>query len=425
MLRSRTIVIPNNFSFNKRGLVHFDSVLRHFDLSVQHEDVIIDLSACETSNFQALALLVQYAWYLTMNGCSVAFKYGYASSGSTKMLRKMNMTDWRDVLKIEGRDFGSGQGRQTFALRRRADVQNTINYARRAIQNYQVGFPEYLSYIISELLYNATEHGKRSAEVDTFRVAVPSIFQFGSYPGNQRISFLFSDLGVGVKNHLEQSYPEFRTDHEAIIHALKPNVSGTFRAQQEPYAVSNNAGMGLNYSSVMMKRLKGDMYIASQNGLVHVSPEDVTSRQLENRWPGTFVLINLNLAENQGVSLESLMAEIESNARQELSLHAEAERESTYAVSMLIVFGQYLEDKESAIQFRDKYILPAVLSGKQVDLDFRDIKTVPHSFLNALLATPIRRLGVKAYRKIRLKNAPGFVHEILATILEHNVQMPN
>jgi hypothetical protein len=420
MLRNRTIIIPNNFSFNKRGLVDFDKVLEHFNITVENEEVILDLTACETSNFQTLALLVQYAWFLSMKGCNVSFKYGYASSGSTKMLRKMNATDWRMVLLTEGRDFGSGQGRQTYALRRRDDVQNTINYVRRAIEGYKVGFPEYLSYIIAELLYNATEHGRRHAEIDTFRVSVPAVFQFGYYPQLQRISFLFSDLGIGIKQHLEQTYPRFRTDHEAIIYALQPNVSGTFKAQREPYAVSNNAGMGLNYSSVMMKHLKGDMYIASHNGLVHVSPEDVTSRQLSHFWPGTFVLINLNLAENFDVTLESLMAEVEVSARREVSSFENAEKESTFSISMEVVFGQYAEDKELAISYRDRYLLPAVISGKRIELDFRNIKTAPHSFLNALLATPVQRLGVKAYQKIRIRNAAGIVHEIFNTILEHN-----
>ena len=172
-----------------------------------------------------------------------------------------------------------------------------------------------------------------------------------------------------------------------------------------------------------MKHLKGDMYIASHSGLVHVSPEDVTSTQLEHPWPGTFVLINLNLAANQDVSLASLMAEIEANARQELSLHAAAENDATYSVSMELIFGQYLEDKEAAINFRDQYVLPAALQGKRIELDFTGIKTAPHSFLNALLATPIKRMGPKAYKKIRLKNAPGFVHEIVDTILDHNVPL--
>jgi len=36
---------------------------------------------------------------------------------------------------------------------------------------------------------------------------------------------------------------------------------------------------GIEYSSLMLRRLKGDMYLVSHDGLVHVSPEDVTSRK--------------------------------------------------------------------------------------------------------------------------------------------------
>lgn len=86
-------------------------------------------------------------------------------------------------------------------------------------------------------------------------------------------------MGVGVKAHLEQTYDPFPTHQEAIAYALRPNVSGTFRQQSQPYAVQNNAGLGLTYPSQMLKRLKGDMYIVSHDGLVHVSPEDVTTRQ--------------------------------------------------------------------------------------------------------------------------------------------------
>lgn len=417
----RTLLIPNGFSINKRGIVSFDSVLQHFDLSLENRELIIDLASCDTSNFQALALLVQYAWYLTARGCSVTFKYGLASSGSSKMLKKMNAFDWRSVLLTEGRDFGSGPGRQTYALRRRADVQNTINQARRAIQKYETGFPDYLSYIISELLYNSTEHGRRSTEIDTFKVVVPAVFQFGYYPQLNRISFLFSDLGIGVKQHLEQTYDTFPSDHEAIIYALRPNVSGTFKQQREPYAVSNNAGMGLNYSSLMMKRLRGDMYIASGMGLVHVSPEDVTSSRLLHPWPGTFVLVNVNLTGNEGVTLEQLMAEVEHNAREEVTTFNSAQRAQTFSVSIILTFGQYAEDKEAAISFRDQYLIPAVLRGHRLELDFKDVKTAPHSFLNALLATPARRLGVKAYQKIKVINAPGFIHEIINTVIEHNI----
>ena len=115
------------------------------------------------------------------------------------------------------------------------------------------------------------------------------------------------------------------------------------------------------------------------------------------------------------------MADIEQKAHDEVSTFDGVQRAQTFTMSVAIVFGQYAEDKEAAISYRDQYLLPALLQGKRVELDFKDVKTAPHSFINALLATPVKRLGVKAYQRIKVINAPGFIHEIIDTVLEHNV----
>jgi hypothetical protein len=414
--------LPKKFTFH-RGFVDFDYVLGCFDWSIKEASVIVDLTTCESANYQALALLIQYAWLLTMRGCRVTFKYGVASSGPTLMLSKMGALDWLQVLTMDGRDFGIRPG-QMFALRRRADVQNTINTARRAIQNYKVGFPDYLSYIVSELLYNATEHGGRQAVIDKCQVTVPSIFQFGHYPAFGRLAFFFSDLGIGIKAHLEKAYPVIPTHQDAIIYALRPNVSGTFR-QQAAYGVRNNAGMGLTYSSLLLKRLKGDMYIVSHEGLAHVSPEDVTTRSLNHTWPGTFVLINLSISDAPQVSLEDLLSDIRVKAETELGEAEQKEQANRFYVNIQNYFGKWAEDKDAAISFRDRRLLPAVLEGKKIELDFRGVETAPHSFLNALLATPVQRLGVKAYQWIHVHNAIGSIHEVIRTIFEDNLPRLN
>jgi hypothetical protein len=38
-----------------------------------------------------------------------------------------------------------------------------------------------------------------------------------------------------------------------------------------------------------------------------------------------------------------------------------------------------------------------------------------------LLATPVQRLGFKAYQQIRVYNALGSIHEIIDTIIQKNV----
>ena len=413
------IRLPRKFTF-MRGYIDFDYVLAYFDWNLHDVSVQIDLSGCENTNFQVLALLIQYAWHLSSRGCRVTFRYGLASSNLTKMMNAIGAGDWHQILTTDGRDFGYGISK-TFALRRRADVQNTINRARNAIRNYAVGFPDYLSYIISELLYNATEHGHREAQVEKSDVIVPAIFQFGKYPFLNRLVFFFSDVGVGVKRHLEQTYDVFPTHQDAIKYALKPNVSGNFRQQSMPYASRNNAGMGLAYSSSMLKRLKGDMYIVSYDGLVHVSPEDVTTKTLQNSWQGTFVLITLDMADAPGVTLEELLGEIRVRAEAEIASADDKEDSSKYYVSIYNYFGKWAEDKDQAIHFRDERLMPAIEDGKRIDLDFRDVETAPHSFLNALLADPVQRLGPKAYQWIRVFNAPGTIHEIIHTVISSNL----
>ena len=183
---------------------------------------------------------------------------------------------------------------------------------------------------MSELLYNATEHGSRQAVIDNCQVIVPSIFQFGRYPASERLAFFFSDLGIGIKSHIERAYPAFPTHQEAIVYALRPNVSGTFRQQSSPYSVKNNAGMGLTYSSLMLKRLKGDMHIVSHNGLAHISPDDVTTRTLKHSWPGTFVLVDLNISEAPPFSLQDLLGDIRGKAEAEQTDIERREGENKY-----------------------------------------------------------------------------------------------
>jgi Translation initiation factor IF-2, N-terminal region len=71
-----TLQLPDGFSFYTRGFVDFDHVLQHFDWNLRGRSLNIDLTACSRSNFQALALLLQYAWYSTLNECTVKFSMG-------------------------------------------------------------------------------------------------------------------------------------------------------------------------------------------------------------------------------------------------------------------------------------------------------------------------------------------------------------
>jgi hypothetical protein len=163
------------------------------------------------------------------------------------------------------------------------------------------------------------------------------------------------------------------------------------------------------------------MHIVSHTGLVHISPDDVTTRSLKHSWPGTFVLVGLNISEAPQFSLQDLLGDIRGKAETELTDTERRESENKYYVNIVNYFGKWAEDKDAAISFRDKRLVPAIQEGKKIELDFRGVETAPHSFLNALLATPVKLLGVKAYQWICVHNATGSIHEIIRTIFDCNL----
>jgi hypothetical protein len=421
---ARTIALPEVFTIYNRELVDFERVLAVFDWQITDTDVTIDLTGCRMGNFQALTLLVQYMWYLEALKCRVTTKYEHRPRSASDMMMKMGADGWRRVLTNERRDFVAKPGdskyrKGLFALRDRHDVQDAIDGTRETIRSYVTTFPEYLSYIIAELLYNATEHGRLDVKIDDHSVSLPALMEFGYYSKWSRLSFIFSDLGIGIKEHLELTYPPHSTHQEAILHALQPNVSGTFR-NSNPYVAKNNAGLGLTYSSRMMRRLRGDMYIVSYDGLVHVSQADITSRRLSYTWPGTFVYISLDLSQTPSISLEQLLAEVRDRALTEVTNAELSDQVTRLYVSMYNHFGKFLEDKDAAIRYRDSRIVPAVDAGKHIDLDFAAVETAPHSFLSALLATPARRLGGLCSKRMRIYNCPSHIREIIDQIIVDN-----
>jgi hypothetical protein len=83
-------------------------------------------------------------------------------------------------------------------------------------------------------------------------------------------------------------------------------------------------------------------------------------------------------------------------------------------------FGRYAEDKDLAKKIRDEKLLPALAENKTLTLNFEEIISAPHSLLNALLATPIERLGLVAYKNIKIINAAPDIRETLDFIFDDN-----
>ena len=83
-------------------------------------------------------------------------------------------------------------------------------------------------------------------------------------------------------------------------------------------------------------------------------------------------------------------------------------------------FEGNLENKDLAKQIRDEAILPALTEDKTVVLDFEQVTFADYAILFVMLATPIERLGLAAYKKIKIINAAPDMRETLDFIFDDN-----
>ncbi|CAB5709958.1 STAS-like domain-containing protein [Comamonas aquatica] len=288
-------------------------------------------------------------------------------------------------------------------------------------KEFNVEYINTLRYILSELLYNTLEHGFAFFEDPKSRnKRLPSLIQYTWYSTRDEIQFLIGDVGMGVKSHLSKAYPGIEDHESALRKAIQPQISGTFNGSNNPYEAKNNAGMGLYLSTNIIKRLRADMHLVSGNAVLHVSPSDTTTRILSHSWPGTFSLVTIKIDKQSGIDLTSMMAEFRDAAQREQQESNNAEKDNTHYVSISNYFGTYPEDKSAAISYRDRYLIPSIDKGKKILLDFDGVNSSPHSFLNALIATPIKILGMMAFKRIKIINARQDIRETIDFILEDN-----
>ncbi|WP_061011628.1 STAS-like domain-containing protein [Photobacterium leiognathi] len=417
-----TIIVPDRFSFMEHGTYDFESFIRFFDWSYSDKKVKIDLTKCYNANYQALSLLVLYAWKLKSQRCTVSFIESESSTGASEMYRRLGARGTFTVLMHATSNFRGDQFKPLFALRNTDDFKKVIETAQSYTNDFNVEFTKTLRYVLSELLYNTLEHGQSHYEYGDRYHRIPSLCQFSWFKNKNEVSFIIADSGIGIKKHLEQAYPGQSSHEEAIIQAMRPQVSGTF-GKNDPYKEKNNAGIGLFLSTNIVRRLNAEMHIVSGNGLVHISPRDITNRRLDSYWPGTFVLVTIKV--DGGPSSETLDEMLRGFREEALAEQKNAdgfEAEESFYIHIANFFGFFAEDKESAIKFRNERIFPALEQGKKLRIDFSGVESSPHSFLSALLASPIKSLGMKSYKVIKIINATPDIRETVDFIMDENTE---
>lgn len=416
-----SINLPKRFSFKDHDIFDFDNVLKYLDWELENVPIKIDFTNCTSSDYQTISLLVIYSWYLKHKGCTVEHVIDYNSdSHASAMWKRLGALGTFPVLFEPNQQFKGDNYKPLFALRRgnnEKDFKDIISAIESYTSGFDISYTDTLRYVLSELMYNTIEHGQFYSSA--FDIVLPSLVQMSWYQNRDVINFIVLDLGVGIKEHLEQTYPGLESDEDAIRLAIQPEKSGTF-AQTNPYLAKNNAGMGLYLSSNIIRKLKGDMYIVSGNGMVHISPRDITSKTLKNPWKGTIAFLSIQIGGKDKTDLDEILQELRENAESERSRRKNEIKEEQFVLNMVNYFGDFAEIKLEAINIRDKYLLPEIERGKKILVDCKGVKSAPHSFLNALLATPIKRLGITAYKRIKIINAESNIRETIDFIFEDN-----
>jgi anti-sigma regulatory factor (Ser/Thr protein kinase) len=408
------IKLPKTFKSTYFGGHDLDRTLSFFDWNLKDKNVIVDFRECKKANYQTLTLLVLYLWQLNANGCDVELIYDAKRwRSASEMWMLIGATELFDVLGSSDKNFQSDKNKHLLAIRNSSDFRAALEKVESYVDEFDVEYKKTLRYVVSEVLYNTLEHGHN--------LKVPSLIQCNWYESENELSFIVADLGIGIKDHLRQAYPQIETDAEAIKYALKPQVSGTFNGKKN-YEAKNNAGVGLFISSNIIRKLNANMFIVSGNGVVHISPTDITEKTLESHWKGTLVYVTVKLGLSEDLNLQKMMSELREKAMNETAERAKQERQEDFCLNIRNYFSRYAEDKSQAKKIRDEKLLPAIAEGKTITLDFDEVILAPHSFLTALLATPIRQYGLAAYKKIKIINAPAEIQEIVGFIFDDNTQ---
>ncbi|MCP4700594.1 MAG: STAS-like domain-containing protein [Gammaproteobacteria bacterium] len=246
-----------------------------------------------------------------------------------------------------------------------------------------------VKYSLVELLRNVVQHSR--SEIGGIAMA-----QYHSNTG--LVDVAVADCGLGIKNTLQEAYPEIDKDIKAIKFATQPHVSGTFG----PSAYStmrDNAGLGLFFIKEIASLSGGGFFLGSGDGLADIwgDPEGEQHKKYfeaqKGGWHGTFALLQLRkdtIAEFDSV-LRICLAQAEQARKQpnELALDFLDELPDLKNIRIIHVI-EFEEDVEKAAELRENIISPALAKEEMLVLDFKGIKFATQSFIHALIYRTLR-----------------------------------
>ncbi|MFA5461617.1 MAG: hypothetical protein WC274_06025 [Sulfurimonas sp.] len=215
-----------------------------------------------------------------------------------------NLNDYIELM-LEGKDKQSGNKRYTSIeqVRSRGDVEKiTAHLSTTILTNFsdlnllhQKDLKKYIQYLIAEILNNVADHS--GSKHGGFAMA-----QY--YPTKRKVQVAVADSGIGFFEHINNVYPDIKTDEDALKKAVQMGVTAS---SNRIYGHERNAGYGLYALIQIIKETKGQVVIISHTGILRCKNGEVTTGTLNESWNGTVVAFEF-IEENTELEFEQIMS---------------------------------------------------------------------------------------------------------------------
>lgn len=292
-------------------------------------------------------------------------------------------------------------------------IEETLHQVLRVMGLADADAAKAVSYFLSELLRNVFEHSG-SAEGG---FVTAGRFQSG------RVTLAVVDLGMTVAGHVSQRWKGPVEPERALQMALEPFVSGSRDRRR-------NAGLGL-YMTRRISTLMGGRFWLRSGGLVTraKAAAEAGARQPaiitagDSTWPGTAVAVTFQPGRDARFDVELRQAQSEfkggaNGARRDV--FRKKLPPGAVAIRVAADVGTLAQDKPAATRIRETEILPRLAGDDTsvVAIDVRGVTLTTQSFVHALLAEPIRVLGIAGVdARLRVVGADAQVKEVVRIVL--------
>ena len=257
-----------------------------------------------------------------------------------------------------------------------------------------------LAYVIDELLRNVLQHSGDAlgAVVGAQRMDAGK----GGY-ARATVQVAVADAGRGILESLRRSHV-VEGPEEALEKAIRPHVSGVFPEGQ--MGGSDNAGLGLFFTSEMAKLTAGRLLLATRGGSLFLDGDEHEGKHrlrfLEptgTGYPGTLAVFELPI---EIVDRDALMDVIRQRATERASAPV-ARRWLAYETPPAGVEAFAIRDvgdDTDAAQSLAERMTSCLSASRTITIDFAGIRIATQSLLHALLFRPVRvgwAMGARIY----------------------------